>query len=51
MAGVGQTTSSTYSFSSSPKAVGTRKKYREPGDVEPGLDRPGTTQLLLNGTA
>lgn len=39
MAGVGQTTSSTYSFSSSPKAVGTRKKYREPGDVEPGLYR------------
>ena len=31
-------TSSTYSFSSAPKAV-TRKKYREPGDVEPGLYR------------
>jgi len=34
-----QTASSTYSFSSAPKAVGTRKKYREPGPVESGLYR------------
>ena len=34
-----QTSSSTYSFSSAPKAVGARKKYREPGPVDTGLYR------------
>ena len=34
-----QTTSSAYSFSSAPKAVGARKKYREPGPVDSGLYR------------
>lgn len=29
----GETTASTYSFSSQPKAVGTRKKYRDPNEV------------------
>eukprot|EP00439_Symbiodinium_sp_Y106_P067987 s3852_g11.t1 len=34
-----QTASSSYSFSSAPKAVTARKKYREPGPVDSGLYR------------